>query len=409
MKLVRLAVLAAFVLALCGTAFAEGFVKADGPRLMLDGKEYRAIGVNIPILHAAYNGTFHHTQHDYGTPAKAKQAMIDAIIDAEKSHVAFVRFFASPGYPSDIDMFYAKDKDKYWQQMDEVISLCRRHHLKLIPSLNMTRTWQPYYNEVGQAILDPNSKTYKASYEYIREFVTRYKDDPIILMWEIANESMLGADVDCQGADFLPSECYTPGKQFREKQVREDSFTWDMVLRIYKEQTAFIKSIDKNHLVTSGDASVRAECTSRRETFPNYKFRTDTLREWIANNLASQPEPLDVFSYHMYGSLADKKSWEGAFNIPPLDFDRSLIRATHAARVPVFIGEFGQYNPAPTSESAASFTCKFIDMLETEHVSLAAFWAWHFPWQPENDVTSSTNPPLAKRIAAFNKKYAGMK
>ena len=43
---------------------------------------------------------------------------------------------------------------------------------------------------------------------------------------------------------------------------------WADYLLLYREHTAFIKSLDPNHLVTSGDAQVRPECTSRRETFP---------------------------------------------------------------------------------------------------------------------------------------------
>ena len=38
----------------------------------------------------------------------------------------------------------------------------------------------------------------------------------------------------------------------------------------------------------------------KRETFPDFKYRIDTLEEWIANNLNGQSEPLDVYSLHMY-------------------------------------------------------------------------------------------------------------
>jgi len=108
-----------------------------------------------------------------------------------------------------------------------------------------------------------------------------------------------------------------------------------MIVRLYKEHAAFIKSLDPNHLVTSGDGYVREECTSRRETFPDFKFRSDTWREWLANNLASQPEPLDAFSYHFYGTSgviggADKP-WAG---MTDLEWMRGLVRATRAANAP---------------------------------------------------------------------------
>jgi mannan endo-1,4-beta-mannosidase len=42
-------------------------------------------------------------------------------------------------------------------------------------------------------------------------------------------------------------------------------------------------------------------------------------------------------------------------------------------------------------------------------VSLAALWVWHFPWQPDRTLTGKTHPLLAARVAAFNRKYAGLR
>ena len=61
--------------------------------------------------------------------------------------------------------------------------------------------------------------------------------------------------------------------------------------------------------MTSGDAAVRRECTSRRETFPNFKYRDDTFSECVANNLLSQPEPPDVYGYHLYATGTPRKRW----------------------------------------------------------------------------------------------------
>lgn len=391
------------ILAGAGQANAEpdGFVTAEGSRLLLDGKEYRAIGVNVPHLHQAYFGTWFHTAEKYGTPERARQAMVDAVTDAGESGMAFIRFFANPGYPLDIDKLYAKDPDQYWRQMDEVFALCRAHGVKLVPSLNCVTSWQPYVNEPGQALLDPASKTHAAAYGYIREFVSRYRDDPLVLMWELGNECMLGADVDRRGRPALPAGCFSEGAPRKDVLTREDSLTWDMLLAIYKEQTAFIKSIDPNHLVTSGDAAVRPECTSRRETFPDFKYRNDTRREWIANNLLSQPEPLDVYSFHLYGKPRQSETE----HIATL---RSLIRATKAVEAPVFVGELGQMEPSFKEDPEARWTVGAIDVFEEEGASLAALWVWHFNWQPDWTFTSASHPGLAARAAAFNGRWASL-
>jgi len=388
-----------------GAAPAPGFVTRHGEKLWLNGAEYRAIGANIPPLSQAYSGVWFHTQQIYGSPEKARDAMIDALDDAQRSHIAFIRFFANPGYPRDTDMLYMKDRAKYWSLMDDLFAQCRRRHIKLVPSLNTLHGWYSYCAEPAQAILDPASKTYQATRTYIQEFVTRYRDDTTVLMWELENEPMLAADVDMAGNKLLPAAVYSPGAVVRETGTREDSLTWDMILRLYRDQTAYIKSLDPNHLVTSGDACVRPECTSRRETFPNFKYRNDTLREWLGNNLLSQPEPLDVISFHNYGNFGNTEP-ASLWGLSHLDYLRAEVRVVHAARQPVFIGELGQMNPTFKADPTAKWTCAAIDLLEHEGASLAAIWVWHFPWQPDLTVSSASHPALIRRIAAFNKRYA---
>ncbi len=352
MKIIHFATVVCLAIVILGTAAcADGFVKAQGSKLYLDGKEYRAVGVNVPHLSTAYMGTFHHIDGLYGTNEAAKKAIEDAITDADKNGIAFFRFFADTGYPVDTDKLYTKDKAAYWKQMDELVALCKEHHIKLVPSIAAVFSWQKYENEPQQAILDPNSKSHKAAYGYIKELVTRYKDDPTVLMWELTNEGMPGADVDVAGNNAYSGDLFSPGAPHRDKLTREDSLTWDMMLKIYKEQTAFIKSLDPNHLVTSGDGCVRQECTSRRETFPDFKYRNDTLREWVSDNLLSQTEPLDVMSYHNYGNFSDNNvyGFKGMTNLDILDVE---VNTAKAAQMPVFIGELGEVSPGSTRTRA---------------------------------------------------------
>lgn len=384
---------------------AKSLLSARGSELVWDGRPYRAIGVNIPHLHQAWNGTWHHIGEIYGAAEQARQAMMAAVADASERRIAFIRFFANPGYPKGIDQLYTVNKADYWRQMSEVIEYCRARRIGLIPSFNMRGTWPAYTGEPRLAMLDAHTECHRLGAEYVREFVSRYKDDPVILMWEIENEAMLASDVDMEGQPGLPEGCFADSSKYRPKYCRQDSYRWTDLMQFYREQTELLKSLDPDHLVTSGDAHVRYECTSRRETFPNFRYRNDTLREWIANNLASQPEPLDVFSYHMYGTHTPGHNIR-EMGMPSLDLHRRLIRATHAANAPVFIGEFGQDTPSFRADRNAAYTRQFIDMLEQERVALAALWVWHFRWQPENDIRSTTHPELVKRIEAFNRRYA---
>jgi mannan endo-1,4-beta-mannosidase len=395
-----------WLLAGVGAADASGSVTAQGTQLMLDSKEYRAIGVNVPHLHQIYMGTWFHLAQIYGTPEKARQAAVDAILDAERSRVAFIRFFATPGYPRDIAKLYWKDPERYWRLMDELFALCRQHHVRLVPSLGVITEWHLACGEPTQAILDPKSKTYQATYRYVREFVTRYKDDPNVLMWELQNEAFLLADLNMTGHQFPGLGIYPEGAAaIREKGTLEDSLTFAMLQKAYREITAFVKGIDPNHLVTSGDADVRDCSESLRESFPDPIWTLDSLRQHLSNLLASQPEPLDVFSIHAYGP-GHNAALPG--NLSGLDYSRCLIRALHSALCPVFVGELGNAHPSFREDPEAKWTRSAIDMLEQEGVALAAIWVWHFPWQPELTVSGETHPLLARRIAQFNREYAGL-
>ena len=387
-------------------AGAGGFVEAQGTNLLLDGRPYRAIGVNVPHLSDGYMGTWHHWREIYGTREKMRQTIVAAVEDAERHKLAFIRFFASPGYPKGTAELYTKDPAAYWKQMDELFALCRRHNLKLIPSLGVLFKWSLDCREPHIAVLDTGTKTYKATYGYLREFVSRYKDDPNVLMWELQNEAFLHADVDMKGRRAKPQGVYPPGAPpVPETYTREYSFTFDMLVRAYKETTAFIKGLDPNHLVTSGDSGVREESMCRRETFPNFVWRTDTIREHLSNLLESQPEPLDVFSIHMYGNSTSRRK---VGSLPHLDFLRCRVRAVHAARAPLFVGELGQSNPHFRDDPEAKWTREAIDMLDEEGVALTALWVWHFPWQDKdfNIPSGAAQPQLMQRVADFNATYA---
>jgi len=68
---------------------------------------------------------------------------------------------------------------------------------------------------------------------YVKEFVTRYKDSPAIMAWELANEPRCGAD----GTRNLP---------------RSENCTVELMSGWIDEISTYIKSIDPNHLITWG-------------------------------------------------------------------------------------------------------------------------------------------------------------
>jgi len=387
-----------------GTAQAEKFVKREGSRLLLEGREYRAIGANAPSLFSDYAGTNAHLNETYGGVEKARQNAVQAIQDAAASGIAFLRFWASGFWPIEMKLYFEKP-ELYWRYMDELFDLCRKHEVKLVPCIFFN--WQMWALICGEdlgALADSKSKTYAAMREYARELVSRYKEDENILMWELANEAFLSADINVEAWD-APPEPVLLSPSGKKKLRVTDSVTTAMLLSFYKDMTTFIKKIDPNHLVTSGDSGPRETSVSLRENFPNNVWVMDSLRQNLSSLLASQPEPLEVFSIHSYGGPEDPRPEEAVGGLTSLEYLRSRVRCIHSAQAPVFVGELGNSKPSFKEDPQAKWSRAAIDLLEKEGASLAAIWAWHFPGQPENNVTSKSHPWLVKRIKAFNAKY----
>ena len=125
-------------------------------------------------------------------------------------------------------------------QFDKVVNAATKEGIKLIVAL--TNNWADYggmdvytVNLGGRYHDDfyrlPAIKdAFKA---YIKAMVTRYKDSPTIFAWELANEPRCGAD----GTRNLP---------------RSSNCTPALLSAWTAEMSAYVKSLDPNHLVTWG-------------------------------------------------------------------------------------------------------------------------------------------------------------
>ena len=257
---------------------SRGFVGREGARLMLDGREYRAIGMNTPDLFASYAGIFYHLRQYFGTEDAARLAMTTAVEEAGRHRIAFLRFYASGFWPKDMKLYF-DDPHRYWARMDALVQLCRKNRVRLVPSVFFhVYLWPLLCDEDYAQIADPKSKTYAAMHKYATELVSRYKNDPTILAWELSNEMFLAADVNMEGRAAVGERVrLTPSA--RTKLTQRDSLTTATILTFYADMTAHVRRLDPNHLVTSGDAGPRTTSVSLRENFPVTVWRQDTSRD----------------------------------------------------------------------------------------------------------------------------------
>lgn len=390
------------------TALAgDGFVTREGAKLVLNGHEYRALGMNTPELFVSHAGIFFHLHEIYGTKENARQTMVTAVEEAEKHQIAFLRFYASGFWPKDMKLYF-EAPEQYWAELDAVMALCRAHHVRVIPSIFFQyNLWPMLCGEDYSAIADPESKTYRAMHQYATELVSRYKDDRNVLAWELSNEMFLAADINMEGRDGPPQGCLlNPSKSNKTKLSVKDSLTTAAILKFYRDMAEHLQKLDPNHLVTSGDAGPRTCSASLRESFPNAVWTQDSLRQHLASLLNSQPEPLGLISLHHYGSLSTREPEATVAGLANLELLRAEVRCLHAAGSPVFLGELGHTKPTLQEDPEATYLRAAIDLMESEGVSLASVWAWYLRFMPECNVTAASHPALLERIAQFNAKHA---
>jgi mannan endo-1,4-beta-mannosidase len=158
--------------------------------------------------------------------------------------------------------------------------------------------------------------------EFVKDVVTRYKDRSIIFAWEIGNEGHL--------------YCPTTGE----------------LLEWYNDTAALIKSIDRNHLVSTGENNFG--------TMDRNKF-----------NSVHYVEGIDIASVHIYkddlygimSSLAvsDKVGY----------FVSYWTNASHSMGKPVVFGEFG----ADVAESP-DFYEEFLEDAYKSDADGVMLWSW---------------------------------
>ena len=110
-----------------------------------------------------------------------------------------------------------------------------------------------YFEEPVRAIFDRKSYSRRALDEYIREFVTRYKDSSVVLMWELQNEAMLSADVlrIFQEEKMFEASVVKLWEKSGNIQKRyhggpvNDSLSYDEIVKLYREQCEFIHSFPR--------------------------------------------------------------------------------------------------------------------------------------------------------------------
>lgn len=350
----------------------------------------------------------------------AVQAQDKALGELASMGFRTIRFFGTP-HSSEGRRFYTdpQKRDAHFQALDQALELCHKHGLKAVVSLGCGQFAERYKarDENGklvwvlgdeherELIADSQSSSRQILYSYLRETITRYRDHPAVLMWEISNEMTNSVDIRPDTKVYHGERKATLGK----------------LATFYDEIAEYIKELDPLRLVVNGGSYLR---TSAWNQYQHGTWRTDTNDEHLQAFKLVYGEPaLDVIDIHYYALAQDGYQLQEQ----KLRLKDYVKIVTQELGKPILIGEYG---PLPRSkddeafwkdhpdwfasyqdkEKAKRLFQKAADDLVNSGAQLAYWWTYSSdrPKDIQNpsrfDVSLARNPELVRIVADANRR-----
>jgi mannan endo-1,4-beta-mannosidase len=236
------------------TVVPTGFVRTSGQKFVLNGSTFTPAGSNAYYLAQWGNADIDQTFTE-----------LAAIGVTTVRTWGFNDVTADPGYGAYYQLWTngvatLNTGANGLQRFDYVITSAKAHGIKLIVPL--TNNWSDYGGmDVYISQLNPggthdtfytNAAVIAAYKNYIAGFVGRYANEPTILAWELANEPRCGGSSGSVSR-FLKR---TPPPHFMLTLFPQPSSSCKAptITNWASQISAYIKSIDSNHLVAIGGA-----------------------------------------------------------------------------------------------------------------------------------------------------------
>lgn len=300
----------------------NSFIVRDGSRLVIKGtgKRFRFLGGNHFNLLVKYLwGEFH------GLTGSE-------VFEISSEHnITVIRFWAtcSDGYWSDQCLYSSEkswnnSKEEFFEGFDNLLDDAEEHGIYVIPVLCDSFSTFKLVGD-GSEVCQVGSKANLEYKRFVEDVVTRYANRTAILMWEIGNEGQRY----CSNTD--------------------DLINW------HKDTAAFIKNLDKNHLVSTGE-----------DNFGN--LYTDMFKT------INSDDNIDITSVHIYDDDLYRVVWGDMTDEEKIKYFISYwTNISHnELDKPIYFGEFG---PDSISNSP-DFYGKFLEDSFNSNSDGAIVWSW---------------------------------
>lgn len=284
--------------------------------------------------------------------AMARKAMAD-IRDAGST---FVRV-SIPGWSVESITPWRTDPGAYFARMDEMFADLRANNLKIVPVF----VW--FYPAFPAAASDtntnfiknPNAPSRALLKQYVRDFVTRYKNDPAIAFYELTNELNLAADLDMDTR--CASSCpWSTG-----------NITTNDMIGFSSSIASYIRVLDPAHAISSGYSMPRPSAERLRanpEWVSGVADWTADSRDDFARHITETNQGLDIVSIHSYSPDFAR------FGSVPETLSTVMRYVTQAGKK-LYIGEYGETNALDAFREITATVPRL-------GIQYASPWIWEF-------------------------------
>jgi mannan endo-1,4-beta-mannosidase len=333
----------------------HGFVQTEGTRFVVDGQPFRFVGANVAVMYRDED----------------RASMPETLRAAAENGMRVIRVWANgEGGPKDIGpladfrdwprthsfrLTPAEWNEDSFVHLDRVLAEAARHHLRV--QLTLCNWWRdtggvtqylrwagindaaddhyPFGINIERAMLFyTNEETRRLYREHVLKVLTRrntvtgvlYKDDPTIMGYELMNEAQAATG--------------------REGERR----AW------IAEMSAYVKSLDQDHLLTPGTWGYR---------------NAWERREWLEEHRLQNIDYCDVHHYPSNDLDVFVSSTEDL-----RDFIDNRVAAAYSVSKPLVFGEFGIGPDGYKGISEETWFHAFFETAARDGVNGAMFWIW---------------------------------
>lgn len=323
-----------------------------------------SVGINKFDLFMQYLGSAsggdQSPEHQRVTKAMAKKA----ITDAATYSISYFRLAIAGYFPEDLDL-WIEDPPAFWNLMDEMMADLKASDVKIIPVFYWLLYQFPMITResIRDMFLNENSQSYRLGTQYITEFIQRYKNQDLIVFYELTNEGNLIADLDMAARN--------PG----EPSIQ--NITTDDMIVFTKRVANHVRSLDPTRGISSGHSTPRPFAVHLWKQ-PEFSasggdYSQDSLEEF-RHYLRASHEDLDIVSIHLYNAGTHQRfGVSGRYCAGLLD----IIKAeTDAMGKTLFVGEYGDGDPYISQNPSAPFATDVLAKTVELRIPYSAPWVW---------------------------------